>query len=42
MKFGLGKSEIDTTVKDLQKTPFSLSMDGGMKGGKHRINYILL
>lgn len=41
MKFGLGKSEIDTTVKDLQKTPFSLSMDGGMKGGKHRINYIV-
>ena len=23
MKFGLGKTEIDTTVKDLEKTPFT-------------------
>ena len=41
MKEGVGKTEIDLTVKDLVNTPFSLQMDGGMKGGKHRINFIV-
>ena len=41
MKYGIGKTEIELTVRDIQKTPFSLSMDGGMKGGKHRINFIV-
>ena len=41
IRFGLGRTEISKTVKEIQQTPFSLSMDGGMKGGKHRINFIV-
>ena len=41
MKEGLGKTEVRITVKDLLDTPFSLQMDGGLKGGKHRLNFIV-
>ena len=41
LKEGIGNTEIDLTVKDLVDTPFSLQMDVGMKGGKHRINFIV-
>ena len=41
MKEGLGKTEVRITVKDLLEAPFSLQMDGGLKGGKHRLNFIV-
>ena len=38
---GLGKTEQEETIEDLNKLPFSLQMDGGMKGGSHRIDYLV-
>ena len=40
MKEGIEKTELDLTVKDLVDKPFSL--DWGMEGGKHHINFIVL
>ena len=41
LRRGLGKTEIDSTLKDLTSSPFSLQMDGGLKGGKHRENFLV-
>ena len=38
---GIGDTEINITVKDLLEAPFSLQMDGGLKEGKHRVNFIV-
>ena len=39
MTDGLGKTELQSTVRDLVRTPFSLELDGGENGGKHRLNF---
>ena len=38
---GVGKTEQDQTIIDLSTNPFSLQLDGGMKGGRHRVNYLV-
>ena len=37
---GLGKTELDQTVEDMNKTPFSIQLDGGLKGGRHREQFL--
>ena len=41
LRNGLGKTEEDSTCKDLKNLPFSLELDGGLKGGKHRVSYLV-
>ena len=41
MTDGLGKTELQSTVRDLVRTPFSLELDGGLKGGKDRLFNVL-
>ena len=41
LKHGIGKTELDATCEDLKRTPFSLEMDGGLKGGKHRVSFLV-
>ena len=41
MKDVIGKTELQSTVRDLVRTPFSLELDGGLKGGKHRLNFLV-
>ena len=38
---GLGKTELDHTNNDLNSKLFSLQLDGGMKGGCHKLNYMV-
>ena len=38
---GLGRTELESTVKDISKNPFSLQLDGGLKGGKHCENFLV-
>ena len=42
LKEGLGKTELEATNQDLTNSPFSLELDGGLKGGKHSENFIVL
>ena len=37
---GLGKTELDQTMEDMKNTPFSIQLDGGLKGGKHREQFL--
>merc|ERR1712106_1256251 len=38
---GLAKTELDSTKSDLNATPFSMQLDGGTKGRKHRENFLV-
>jgi hypothetical protein len=41
LKHGVGKTEQEATCEDLKRNPFSLEMDGGLKGGTHRVSYLV-
>jgi hypothetical protein len=37
---GLGKTELNQTMKELTENPFSIQLDGGLKGGTHREGFM--
>ena len=37
---GLGQTELNQTMKEMTENPFSIQLDGGLKGGKHREGFL--
>ena len=37
---GLGKTELNQTMKEMTENPFIIQLDGGLNGGKHHEGFL--